>query len=456
MKPATVKPFPPRSISAVATHVFLVILLGLPVQAAGTSRGFRQLLDAVVRIDVREVGFEAGARRYSASIGSGVILSADGVVLTNAHVASPRAVDLAITLANLERVGAKLVGWDHWTDLAVLRIDLAEVKRRGLKFAHAEFGDSAKLYPGQEVFAVGTPHGLTRTVTRGIISNNNRYFQDTRGVNGYETGAFNTWLQTDAAINPGNSGGPLVTSDGKVIGISSRGYLGANNLGFAIPAATAKVVLAGLLHAGKIVRSYVGIVPGALQDLENFYALELNTGVLINSVDPGSPAAKAGLRGGDIVLAIDGIKVDGRFPEQLPPIQNRIASQAVGTPLKFTVKRGADIRDHAVVTETLESRVGEEWALEKWGLSVRKVSRAFARENQLDDATGVVVIGVQPGFPADVAGLSRGDIILKINQLTVTSLEVIKGAQLAYEANPAPTLFEAQRNRRVSLYILKP
>src|SRR5688572_14400867 len=307
------------------------LLLSLPAaSAAGMSRGFNQLLDAVVRIDVREIAFEAGARRYSASIGSGVILSADGIVLTNAHVASPRAVELNITLSSLERVGAKLVGWDHWTDLAVLQIDMAEVKRRGFKLTHAQFGDSGTLFPAQEVFAVGTPHGLTRTVTRGIVSNKNRYFEDARGVGGYETGAFNTWLQTDAAINPGNSGGPLVTGDGKVIGISSRGYMGANNLGFAIPSATARDVMERLVRDGSIVRSYVGIVPGALQDLENFYALETNTGLLINSVDPGSPAAKAGLRGGDIVLLIDGAKVDGRFPEQLPPIQNLIASQPVG------------------------------------------------------------------------------------------------------------------------------
>ena len=420
------------------------------------SAGFDQLLDAVVRIDVREVAFEAGARRYAASIGSGVILSADGVVLTNAHVASSRAVELNITLASLERVSARLVGWDHWTDLAVLRIDMAEVNRRGLKFAHAEFGDIENLHAAQEVYAVGTPHGLTRTVTRGIISNTNRYFEDTRGVNGYETGAFNTWLQTDAAINPGNSGGPLVTADGKVIGITSRGYLGANNLGFAIPAATAQRVLESLLRDGTIVRSYVGVVPGALQDLENFYSLALNTGMLVNSIDPGSPAARAGLRGGDIVLAIDGVKVDGRFPEQLPPIQNRIANQPVGSTLRFTVKRGPETRDYSIVTEKLESRVGEEWALEKWGLSVRKVSRAYARENQLDGVDGVLVIGTQNGFPAEVAGLSRGDIITKINQQPVVSLDVIKAAQAAYETNPAPTLFEAQRNRRVSLYILKP
>jgi serine protease Do len=421
------------------------------------SRGFNRLLDAVVRIDVRELAFEAGARRYTASLGSGVILSADGLILTNAHVVSPRAVEINVTLANLERVGATLVGWDHWTDLAVLRLDMAEVKRRGWKLVHAEFGESEKLYPGQEVFAVGTPHGLTRTVTRGIVSNTNRYFEDSRAVNGYETGAFNTWLQTDAAINPGNSGGPLVTGDGRVIGISSRGYMGANNLGFAIPSATARTVMDRLARDGAVGRSYIGVVPGALQDLENFYSLDVKAGgVLVNSVDPGSPAARAGLRGGDILLAIDGAKVDGRFPEQLPPIQNLIASRPVGAKLVLSVRRNGEAREFAVVTEKLESRVGEEWALEKWGLSVRKVSRTYARENQLDDASGVLVIGVQPGFPAAVAGLSRGDIVLKINQQPVDSLDVIKAAHEAYVAQPAPTLFETQQSRRVSLYILKP
>lgn len=432
-----------------------MVLTVHPAHAA-MSRGFNQLLDAVVRIDVREVTFEAGAKRFAAGIGSGVILGVDGLILTNAHVASPRSDEINVTLANLERVGATLVGWDHWTDLALLRLDLAEIKRRGLKFRHADFGESDKLFPGQTVYAVGTPHGLERTVTRGIISNDSRYFEDTRGVNGYETGAFNTWLQTDAAVNPGNSGGPLVTEDGKVIGINSRGYLGADNLAFAIPASTARRVVTALVRDGSITRSYIGLVPRTLQDLENFYSLALNTGMLINSVDPGSPAARAGLRGGDILFAINGIKVDGRFPEQLPPIQNLIASQPVGATLTLSVKRGGETRDYAVVTEKLESRVGEEWALEKWGLSVRKVSRTYARENQLPDDTGTLVIGVQPGFPADAAGLSRGDIIMKINQQPVISLQVVKLAHAAYETKPEPTLFEVQRFRRVSLYILKP
>ena len=356
------------------------LLLTVSAQAAMT-RGFNQLFDAVVRIDVREVAFEDGAKRLSASIGSGVILSKDGLILTNAHVASPRAVELSVTLASLERVSARLVGWDHWTDLAVLQIDLAEVKRRGLKFTHAEFGNSDDLFVGQTVYAVGTPFGLTRTATRGIISNNRRYFEDNRGVNGYETGSFNTWLQTDAAINPGNSGGPLV------------GEIGL-----------------GQCPAG----------------------------------------------GGDILLAVNGVKVDGRFPEQLPPIQNMIASMPVGSPVKLSVKRGPQTTEYSVVTEKLESRVGEEWVLEKWGLSVRKVTRTYARDNQLEDATGVLVIGVQPGFPADVAGLSRGDIITKINRQAISNLATIQALHTAYVEKPAPVLVEAQRNREVSLYVLKP
>jgi serine protease Do len=420
------------------------------------SGGFERLLDSVVRIDVQEFNFDDGARRIDSSIGSGVILSQDGLILTNAHVAGPKAVEINVTLSNLERVSAKLVGWDHWTDLSLLRLDLNDAKKRGLVFKHAEFGDSEKLYVGETVYAVGTPHGLTRTVTRGIISNNNRYFEDTEGVDGYETGNFNTWLQTDAAINPGNSGGPLVTEDGRIVGITSRAYLGANNLGFAIPSVIAKRVVAGLVQDGSITRSYVGIVLKALQDLEGFYDVATNTGVLIDSVEAGSPAAAAGLQAGDIILAVDGKKVDGRFPEQLPPIQNLIASLPVGSTMAIDCKRGSKDISSTIVTAKLESRMGEEWVSDTWGIAVRKISLAFARENQLLDDTGVLVIGVQRGFPADVAGIARGDIITKINQNPVSSVDVMKGIDAQYSEKPEPTLFEVQRERRVSLVVLKP
>jgi serine protease Do len=435
----------------------LAALVAAPLAApAAVSKGFTQLLDSVVRIDVQEAVLDQGTRRFEASIGSGVVLSSDGLILTNAHVASPKAVEIDITLANLERVGARLVGWDHWTDLALLRLDMDDVRRRHLSFAHAEFGDSEKIFPGETVYAVGTPYGLARTVTRGIISNTQRYFEGDLDIDGYETGMFNNWLQTDAAINPGNSGGPLVTDDGRIVGITSRSYLGANNLGFAIPVNVAKVVVAGLVRSGAISRSYIGVQPTALQDLEHFYSLALNTGALLGNIDAGSPAARAGLKVGDILLEVNGRKVVGRFPEQLPPIQNFIANQPVGSTLALTVKRGAKTMTFAVGTEELESAVGDEQAFESWGLSVRKVSRAFARENRLPDATGVMVIGVRSGFPADVAGLAAGDVITTINRQPVTSLGVISAAHAAYAAKPEPALFEAERDRRVALFILKP
>jgi len=210
------------------------------------------------------------------------------------------------------------------------------------------------------------------------------------------------------------------------------------------------------VKSGSVARSYVGIVPRELRDFEGFYALSLNTGLLINNVDRDSPAARAGIRAGDILLAVNGAKIDGRFPEQLPPIQNLIASQPVGATLRLSVKRGAETHDYAVVTERLESRVGEEWAFEKWGLSVRKVSRTYARENQLPDTDGVLVIGVQSGYPASVAGVSRGDVLTKVNQQPVETLDVLKRAHAAYEAKPEPVLVEVTRNRQISLVVFKP
>jgi serine protease Do len=441
------------------TRLILLLTGGIllaTTSLAETSRGFKKLLDAVVRIDVREFAYEAGSKRFQSGVGSGVIVSDDGLILTNAHVVGLRAVDINVTLANLERASAELVGWDHWTDLALLRLDQAELAEKGHDFAVARFGDSDDLAPGETVYAVGTPHGLTRTVTRGIISNPRRFFADSRGVKGYETGQFNTWLQTDAAINPGNSGGPLVTSDGRIVGINSRGYSGADNLGFAIPSSTARRVMAGLAADGAIQRSYIGIVPGALRDLEDFYDLELNTGMLINSVDPGSPAAEAGIRGGDILLRINDSRVDGRFPEQLPPIKNRIAVSPVGTSLTLRIKRGDTTTDFDVTTEELVSRVGDESVVEVWGLSIREVSRPFARENQLPDDDGVLVIGVQRGFPAAVAGLSSGDVITKINGTPIASLNDVLAEAEHYQKSPDKVLLEARRKFRVSLYVLKP
>lgn len=424
--------------------------------SAAREVALRNLLDAVVRIDVREATYEEGARRTVRGVGSGVIMTPEGHILTNAHVVSPMAEEIVVTLANLERVDARFVGWDHWTDLALIQLDMDDVAERGLEFSVARFGSSDELYAGQPVLAVGTPNGLTRTVTKGIISNPQRYFAASAQIRGYETGYFNNWLQTDAAINPGNSGGPLVTEAGDVIGINTRSYLGANNLSFAVPSDIARAVMRELLEAGAVTRSYIGIKLAPLQDLEDFFGLEANEGVLLDSIDPGSPASEAGLRPGDIVLAIAGAPVDGRFPEQLPPILHRVADFPIGSEVALTVRRGGETLEIPVLTELLESRVGEQFAFADWGLSVQEVSRAIAREQKYDNDDGLLVIGLQRAFPAQIAGLNRGDVIVAANRQPVRSLEDLQGIYSGYEEAPDRVLLEVRRNHELSFVVLKP
>lgn len=418
--------------------------------------GFRQLLEAVVRLDVREAAYENGRKRTVRGVGSGVIIDKTGLILTNAHVVGRDVEDVVVTLSNLERVEAELVGWDHWTDLALLRLDTASLAERGIGFAHAQFGDSGTLYAGQTVYAVGTPNGLTRTVTKGIVSNRDRYFAASQQIRGYETGYFNTWLQTDAAINPGNSGGPLVTADGRVVGINTRSYLGANNLSFAVPARTALEILPQLKEAGQVSRSTIGIRPAPLRDLEEFFGIEANVGMLVDSVDPGSPAAAAGLRAGDIVVRLDGELLDVRFPEQMPPVLHRIAGYPSGSELALTVLRNGEMRDVRVETEPLESRVGDRWAFADWGLSVEDLSRPLAREQQFENDDGVVVTGIQSAFPAAEARLSRGDIILSVDRQPVEDLEDLRAIYEEWEAAPREVLWEIRRNHRILFRVLEP
>lgn len=425
-------------------------------RSVAESRGFERLLDAVVRLDVWETTYGGGRAQTVHGVGSGVIMTGEGYILTNAHVVNPYAERIWVTLNNLERVPAKLIGWDHWTDLAVLQLDLDYLEVRNLEFTWAEFGDSSELLPGDPVFAVGTPNGLARTVTRGIISNTNRYFEGAQVGRGYETGYFNTWLQTDAAINPGNSGGPLVLPNGRVIGINTRGYLGANNLGFAVPSVIASQVLDKLIREGSVSRSYTGIVPGPMQDLESFFDLDVNHGMLVQSVDPGSPAQRAGLRPSDIILAIDGERVDGRFPEQLPAVQRRIAERPIGSEITLLVRRGGDTFDSVLTTEELQSRVGRETALEEWGISVQKVSRAIAREQQLNSDDGVVVVGIQPAFPAAEAGVRPGDIITSINRQPIRTIEDMEAIYEDYRSEPKRVMIEITRNHSVSFVVLRP
>ena len=276
------------------------------------------IFPTVVRIDVAQEIYAEGKRTLRRGIGSGVIIDAQGHVLTNYHVAG-RAAEIYITLFNKERVPAKLVGDDHWTDLAIVQLDMDVIAKKKISFAYAPLGSSSHLITGQPVMAIGTPFGLNRTMTLGIISNNERTFYPERMmIDEFETGDFSNWIQMDTPINPGNSGGPLVDMNGTVIGINTRG--GGQNLNFAIPIDTAKPVIGAILQTatadrkGRVDRSDLGIDFKPLQDLESFYDIDINEGVLVNGVDKASPAENAGVKSQDILISLNGHPTNVRFP----------------------------------------------------------------------------------------------------------------------------------------------
>ena len=424
--------------------------------ALSGNSDFENLLNSVVKIDVWEVSQKDGGNLTNRSIGSGVIMSEDGMILTNAHVANCYATRIIVTLANLERVQAQFVGWDHWTDLAVIKLDVDDLKKRNIKLNYAKFGDSDKLTAGDVVYAVGTPHGYARTLTRGIISNTNRYFDGTILNSGYETGSFNTWIQTDAAINPGNSGGPLVLQNGDVVGINTRVHAKSNNLGFAVPSKVAQKVMSNIIKDGIVERAYIGITPAPLQDMEQFFDIDVNRGVLVQNVDPLSPSAVSGIRAGDILLKINGQKIDGRFPEQIPSIMNTIASIKIGNDIELELLRDGKIFTKKVKTEKLESRVGREYALEKWGVGMRNITKSFARESKIETDSRVIVVGVRRGFPFDNANIECGDIIISIDRKKIVDESQVRQAYDQYCKNPKKMLVEIMRDNALSFVIISP
>ena len=419
-----------------------------------------RMFPAVVRLDVAQEVYSEGKRTLRRGIGSGVIIDAEGRVLTNFHVAG-RAAEIYITLFNKERVPAKLVGDDHWTDLAVVQLDMETVRKRNITFNYAELGESDDLIPGQDVMAIGTPFGLARTMTLGVVSNNERtFYPDRMRIDEYETGDFANWIQMDTPINPGNSGGPLVDMTGKVVGINTRG--GGQNLNFAVPIDTAKEVVAKILASataerrGRVERSDLGIEFKPLQDLETFYAIDINKGVLVNSVDRGSAAAKAGVKTQDILLELDGKPTNVRFPEEVAATRKMIADLAVGTQVSLKLKRGSETVTVQATTEKLEGAVGEEKELKTWGVSVRDVTRAYANSRQLDDDLGVTVTTMSTGYPAQKAELQSGDVIRSVNGKSVKDLdELAKLYEASVERKESRVLLEVKRGRATRSAVMR-
>jgi serine protease Do len=346
-------------------------------------------------------------------LGSGVIISPDGYIVTNNHVIE-RAVDIRVTMSNREVLPAKLVGADPLTDLAVIKVN-------GTNLPSVPFGNSSGLHPGQTVLAFGNPYGYRFTVTRGIISALNRPNPD--ASDRHKPGEF---IQTDAAINPGNSGGALVDARGELIGIntfliSSSGSF--SGMGFAIPTQIVQPTVETLIRDGKITHAFIGIqIADVTPDNAKFFQMNKAEGALISGVDPDAPGSKAGLKTGDVITELDGKPVT-----DAGQLQMTVGQKRPGDTIHLQVMRDSKPMSIAVTLEALGGDKGTEIAGSehgkgRWGLSLADLTPEVRNEVQVQPSVhGAVVEDVKPGSPADNAGLQRGDVIMEVNRQSTKS-----------------------------------
>jgi serine protease Do len=355
-------------------------------------------------------------------IGSGVIISPDGYIVTNNHVIAG-AVDINVTMKDRRIFKAKLIGADPLTDLAVIKIN-------GTNLPNAPWGNSTELRPGQTVLAFGNPFGFRFTVTRGIVSGLNR--PNPFSKNNRAPGSF---IQTDAAINPGNSGGPLVDARGEVIGINT--FLVSNSdsfsgMGFAIPTQIVRPTVDALIRDGKVSHGYMGIgISDVTPENAKFFHVDNDEGAIVTQVENDSPAAKAGLKVGDVITGLDGQKVS-----DASALQIEVGQKQPGTSIKLEVLRDGKDVNVPVTLEAMGSRDhdGKEESSNangkpRWGLGLADMTPEMREQLQASgDVHGAVVEQVQPGSAADNAGLQRGDVIVQVNHQPVQSAADVQKA----------------------------
>ncbi|MCX5690220.1 MAG: trypsin-like peptidase domain-containing protein [Planctomycetota bacterium] len=414
---------------------------------------------ALVNISVITVSYWGGKETKGGSTGSGTILSEEGYVLTNQHVVNDGK-KFRVTLADKRELPATLVGEDPLTDLAVIKIDLSKLNP-GEKLPVASFGESGKLVVGDTVMAMGSPLALSRSVTLGIVSNTERVFTAGMGDDVEEmafergrTGLFTSWIQHDAAINPGNSGGPLVDLEGRVVGVNAM-MMGPSGIGLAIPQSLAQPVYNSLIKHGEVIRSAIGVAFKAIK------RSDYKEGVIVNSVLKGSAADKAGLKAGDLVVSMNGEPLTVRFPEEVPLFSRKIAELPVGSTIKFGYQRGTNRSETSITTEKLLKETGDESALRLWGLSLREITEKLARDLQLPDMEGALVLGTRSGSPADTSEpqMGGGDIIKSIDGAAIKTMkDVIVAYKSIMAKDPIPeyVLIGFDRQGKSFLTIIKP
>ena len=352
--------------------------------------------------------------RVEHGLGSGVIISPDGYIVTNNHVIDS-AVDIRVTMTDRRILPAKLIGADRLTDLAVIKIE-------GSNLPSVPLGDSTQLHPGQTVLAFGNPLGFRFTVTRGIVSALNRpnpFATDRR--------APGQFIQTDAAINLGNSGGPLVNAHGEVVGINT--FLisetgGFSGMGFAIPTQIVRPTVDSLIKYGKVSHGYIGIgINDVTPDEAKFFHVNKASGAVITQVEPNSPGATAGLQVGDVITELNGKPVS-----DAGELQVEVGEKQPGTTLHLKALRNGNSVDVPVTLEAMEKGERDKQSADashgkpRWGLGLADLTPDLRQQLQVDEGVhGAVIEQVTPGSPADNAGLRQGDVITEVDRHPVHS-----------------------------------
>ena len=367
------------------------------------------------------------------ALGSGVIIDKDGYIVTNAHVVKG-ADKIVVTLQdgreNGRELDAKVVGVDEKTDVALLKIQSPG------DLAAATLGNSDALQVGDWVVAIGNPFGLSETVTAGIVSAKGRVIGE---------GPYDDFIQTDTSINPGNSGGPLLNLQGEVIGLNTAIFSqsgGSIGIGFAIPINVVKGVVAQLQAHGKVIRGWLGVaIQDVTSDLAKSFGLKNTEGALVSDVTPDSPAARAGLARGDIVVKYNGTHIESAH--QLPAL---VAGTEIGKTVPITVLRNGESKTLSLTIAEMPAHMaasGTAPAAGDWGLTVSDVTADLARRFGLKETTGVVVTDVAPDSPAGAAGLRPGDVIVEADRQPVHSVTEYNQA-LAHATNQVLFLVHRQ------------
>lgn len=361
--------------------------------------------------------FRMPKRWKEQSLGSGVIVSDDGYIITNSHVVE-KADEIMVTLYGKQSYKGNVIGVDKKTDVAVIKIAANNLPA-------IRWGDSDRLQVGEFVLAFGNPYGLNHTVTMGIVSALGRA---NVGIADYED-----FIQTDAAINPGNSGGPLVNIEGELIGINTAIFSqtgGYQGIGFAVPSNMAKSVMTQLIKKGKVTRGWLGVtIQNVTPELAREFGLKKPTGALVTDVLKGSPAEDAGLKRGDVIIELNGKEVN-----DVESLRNRVAQTEVGSTINLKVKReSSTIQLEAIITELPQDIAmvpsGETKKEDRQenmfaGLSVMELTEDVAKQLGISRTEeGVVIVRVEPYSHAEEAGIKKGDVIQEINKKKIRNLD---------------------------------